>query len=121
MTVKAAITIRRPEDEVRAAWERYDSELADGGSVSFAPAPGDQGTEVRVEVEQGLTDRLKNVFGDEPAHDVKDELRRFKQTLETGDVVRSDASPDGQSIGRLARQRPAQPVDESEHAELVQS
>ena len=121
MSVRAAITIRRPQDEVSAAWQSYGSELAESGTVRFVPAPGDQGTEIHVEVDHGLVDRLKGFFGDEPAMDVKDELRRFKQTIETGDVVRSDGSPDGQSVGRLAKQRAAQPVDESEHAELVQS
>ena len=121
MSVRAAITIRRPQDEVSAAWKSFGSDLAESGSVRYAPAPGDQGTEMYVEVDQGLMDKLKGFFGDEPAMDVKDELRRFKQTLETGDVVRSDGSPDGQSIGRIAKQRAAQPLEDGEHAELVQS
>ncbi len=121
MSVRAAITIRRPQDEVSAAWKAFGGDIAESGSVRFAPAPGDQGTEIHVEVDQGLIDRLKGFFGDEPAMDVKDELRRFKQTLETGDVVRSDGSPDGQSVGRLARQRAAQPLAEDERSELVGS
>jgi uncharacterized membrane protein len=121
MSVKAAITIRRPQAEVESSWRELGSEIAESGSVRFTPAPGDQGTEIHVEVEQGRLDRLKGIFGDEPAMDVKDELRRFKQIVETGEVVRSDGSPDGQALGRLARQRPAQPLGESEHADLVGS
>ena len=121
MSVKAAITIRRPQADVESAWDGFGSDIAKSGDVRFAPAPGDQGTEIRVTVEQSGLDKLKGLFGDEPAMDVKDELRRFKQIVETGEVVRSDGSPDGQSIGRLAKQRPAQPLDESDHAELVGS
>jgi hypothetical protein len=36
-----------------------------------------------------------------------DDLRRLKQVIETGDVVRSDGSPQG--TGQMA-QRPAQPM-----------
>ena len=41
---------------------------------------------------------------------VRDDLRRFKQLLETGEVVRSEASPEGAGAGNLASQRPAQPL-----------
>ena len=121
MSVKAAITISRPQAEVESAWQSFGSDIAKSGDVRFSTAPGDQGTEIHVAVEQGAMDKLKGLFGDEPAMDVKDELRRFKQIVETGEVVRSDGSPDGQAIGRLAKQRPAQPLDESDHADLVGS
>ncbi len=114
MSVRAAITIRRPQDEVSAAWKAFGGDIAESGSVRFAPAPGDQGTEIHVEVDQGLIDRLKGFFGDEPAMDVKDELRRFKQRVETGEVTRSDGVPEGELAERKLKQRPAQPLDESE-------
>ena len=76
-----AVTIRRPIDEVRAAWGEQFGEV-DG--VSFAEAPRDQGTEVRVPFEPGDSE-LETKIG----------LRRFKQVLETGEVVRSDGSPEG--------------------------
>ena len=41
---------------------------------------------------------------------IRDDLRRFKQLLETGEVVRSEASPEGTSAVNLASQRPAQPL-----------
>jgi len=47
---------------------------------------------------------------------VKDDLRRFKQVMETGEVVRSEGSPEGQNARRHLKQRPAQPP-ESEVAE----
>lgn len=104
--VREAVTIRRPRDEVRAAWSGFDfgakplkGSGPDAGFLSFEDAPGDRGTEVRVRLDDGL------------AAPVKDDLRRFKQVLETGGVVRADGSPGGDSILRRLKQRPAQPVD----------
>jgi hypothetical protein len=96
---KAAITIRRPLDEVRSKWaEHFD---AADPAPSFSEAPRDQGTEVRVPVES-----------DDSELETKIKLRRFKQVLETGEVVRSDGSPEGVTKERLAKQEPAQPPEE---------
>ena len=46
------------------------------------------------------------LFGESPEQQVYDDLRRFKQVMETGEVVLSDGSFDG---SRHACQRPAQP------------
>jgi uncharacterized membrane protein len=85
------------------------------GSVRFADAPGDRGTEVHVEVHYEppaytLGIALAKIAGEEPTQQVKDDLRRLKQVLETGEVVRSEGTPEGIHAGRLLRQRPAQPV-----------
>jgi uncharacterized membrane protein len=47
---------------------------------------------------------------------IKDDLRRFKQIMETGEVVRSDGSPEGQLSRRMLKQRPAHPLTEDELA-----
>jgi uncharacterized membrane protein len=78
--------------------------------VRFVPAPGDQGTEIHVELRyQPPGGRLgaiaAKLFGEEPGQQVKGDLRRLKQVLETGEVVHSDAS-----IHRGAH--PAQPPEE---------
>ncbi len=82
--------------------------------VRFVEAPGDRGTEVRVELRYdppggAIGATVAKLFGEEPTQQVKDDLRRFKQVLETGEVVRSEGSPEGQRAGRLVRQRSAQP------------
>ena len=83
------------------------------GSVRFTPAPGGRGTEVRVELfydppggKLGAT--IAKLFGEEPGQQVADDLRRLKQVLEVGEVVRSAASPDGVGQG-VMRQGPSQP------------
>ena len=95
----AAVTIRRPIDEVRAKWaEHFD---AGDPAPSFSEAPRDQGTEIRVPIES-----------EDSELEVKIKLRRFKQVLETGEVVRSDGTPEGVTKEALANQEPAQPPEE---------
>lgn len=99
MERKAAITVRRPIDEVRSAWrEHFD----DSQEVAFSEAPRNQGTEIRVPLEDDEHSELQ----------VKLELRRFKQVAETGEVVRSDGSPEGITAARLVKQQPARPPAE---------
>jgi uncharacterized membrane protein len=53
---------------------------------------------------------LAKLFGEEPGMQLADDLRRFKQLLETGEIVRSDATLRGHSIKEHLTQRPAQPI-----------
>jgi uncharacterized membrane protein len=48
------------------------------------------------------------VLGEEPVLEIKDDLRRFKQVMETGEIIRSEGSPDGTKPH--VKQRPAQPL-----------
>lgn len=97
------------------------SKFDNSGSVRFTPAPRNQGTEIRLELHYdvpggALSTTLAKVLGEDPIQQVKDDLRRFKQVMETGEVVRSEGSPEGQNARRHLKQRPAQPL-ESEVAE----
>ncbi|MBM0232611.1 SRPBCC family protein [Micromonospora sp. STR1_7] len=92
--------------------------VPNAGRVAFVPAPGDRGTEVRVQLRYappaGALGRVvAKLFGEEPEQQVRDDLRRFKQVLETGEVVRSEGSPNGISVRQQAMQRPAQPLPAS--------
>ncbi|MGI5521105.1 SRPBCC family protein [Micromonospora sp. CA-259024] len=94
------------------------TQVPNAGQVRFVPAPGDRGTEVRVELRYAppagaLGRAVAKLFGEEPAQQVRDDLRRFKQVLETGEVVRSEGSPNGISVRQQAMQRPAQPLPAS--------
>lgn len=97
------------------AWRSVaGADVDNAGSVRFSPAPKGQGTEVTVELDYavpggGLGSSLAKLLGEEPSQQLRDDLRRFKQVLETGEVVRSDGTPEGiRTLGQL-RQRPAQP------------
>ena len=89
------------------------SSVPNSGFVRFTPAPGG-GTEVTVDLEVrpplgAVGAAAARLFGEDPEQQVRDDLRRFKQVIETGEVARSDASPDGSRTQRQFRQPPAQP------------
>jgi hypothetical protein len=123
MSAKAAITVYRSREEVQRLWQTsgYRPEYISGtdAAVSFKDAPGDRGTEIHVDLEQDapagkLGEIVHKLGGAEPLAKVKDDLRRFKQHVETGVIPRSEGSPEGESAERKFKQRPAQPLDESE-------
>jgi uncharacterized membrane protein len=83
------------------AWRALESsDVPNSGRVWFLAAPGDRGTEVHVELQYNppvgaIGALIAKFFGEEPSQQVKGDLRRFKQVMETGEVVRSDASVHG--------------------------
>ncbi len=108
-----AETVEDREGE-EIAWRSVDGDVPNEGRVRFRPAPGGRGTEVEVELRfrtpaGALGNVVARVFGEHPDQQSADDLRRFKQILETGEVLRSDGSPDGISSTRQLAQRPAQP------------
>jgi uncharacterized membrane protein len=80
------------------SWRSLEgSQVPNSGTVRFVRAPGDRGTEVHLALRYdppagavGAT--IAKLFGREPSQQVDGDLRRFKQVLETGEVVHSDAS-----------------------------
>ncbi|MYS20966.1 Uncharacterized membrane protein [Streptomyces sp. DvalAA-14] len=109
----AEITEDRPDTVI--SWQSTGPTLVGNtGSVRFSDAPGDRGTEVRVELAYDppagrAGAAVAKLLGEQPEQQVRDDLRRFKQLMEAGEVVRSDASPEGTRALRQAKQRPAQP------------
>jgi uncharacterized membrane protein len=102
------------EGEVIAWRSTAEATVPNSGSVRFARAPGDQGTEVAVEIRYDppggkVGELIAKLFGEEPRQQVRDDLRRFKQVMETGEVVLSDGTPDGTRTQRQWKQRAAAP------------
>lgn len=91
------------------------SEVSNHGRVTFREAPAGLGTEVTVSLEfqPPVVGRagafVARLFGEHPQQQVGDDLRRFKQMLETGEVLRSDGSPRGSRTIDLTTQHPAAP------------
>jgi len=106
------------EPDRRISWRSLPKSRVDNaGTVHFAPDPHGHGTEVRVslhyDVPGGALGRaVAKLLGEEPEQQVRDDLRRFKQVMETGEVVRSDALPLGTDARHQLAQRPAQPQRE---------
>lgn len=72
------------------------SDVPNTGSVEFVPAPKG-GTEVRVHLRYDvpggrLAATIAKLFGEEPDIQVASDLRRFKQVMELGEILYSDAS-----------------------------
>lgn len=91
------------------------ADVETSGTVHFAQAPGERGTEVRVELRYSppggaLGATVAKLFGEEPETQAYDDLRRFKQVIETGEVVRSEGTPEGTSLVQQLTQRAARPL-----------
>ena len=110
----AEVAEDRPDE--RIAWRSVgDAAVENSGTVRFTSAPGGRGTEVRVALDYRIPGgkvgaTFAKLFGEEPEQQTRDDLRRLKQVLETGEVVRSEASPEGTYARRQLAQRPAQPA-----------
>lgn len=94
-------------------WRSLDgADVDNAGAVRFETAPGDRGTIVKVNIQYNpiggaLGAVVAKLFGEEPEQQMDDDLRRFKQVIEVGEVVVSDATLMG--TGYLD-QRAAQPA-----------
>jgi uncharacterized membrane protein len=116
MTASSATTINRPQEEIMARLPEAEPPLSDDSAqISYALAPGNRGTEVRVILDKsapggGLGQKVAAAFGTDPQRQLDDALRRFKQLLEAGEVIRSEGSPEGTDAKQQRKQRPAEPV-----------
>ena len=86
-------------------WRTLDgADVISAGSVRFTAATGNRGTEVRVRLQYdppagkvGAT--VAWLLGHEPSQTIREDLRRFKQLIETGEIATTAGQPRGkQSI-----------------------
>jgi uncharacterized membrane protein len=56
---------------------------------------------------------VAKLFGEEPNQQISDDLRRFKQVVETGEIARSDGAPLGTRTRNIAHQEDAHPMEEA--------
>jgi uncharacterized membrane protein len=107
-------------------WRTLENADVDhAGAVRFERAAGGRGTIIKVNIEYNpvggvIGAAVAKLFGEEPEQQLDDDLRRFKQVMEVGEVVVSDATLLG--TGYMA-QRPASPAaaKELEGAEMLPS
>jgi uncharacterized membrane protein len=116
MSASSAVTINCSQEEIVARLSEGEPPFSDDtAQLSYAPAPGDRGTEVRVVLDKSapggaLGQKVAAVFGSDPQRQLDDALRRFKQLVETGEVIRSEGSPGGTDAKQQRSQRPAEPL-----------
>jgi uncharacterized membrane protein len=112
MTVTWEAELTADEPGRLVAWRstpRSDVDIA--GSVSFSPAPGGRGTEIKVIVTYAppggkLGAAAASLLGQGGDRLVREALRRFKQLMETGEVATATPAPRVEprvATSRLAR------------------
>ncbi|MGH8327781.1 MAG: SRPBCC family protein, partial [Steroidobacteraceae bacterium] len=79
------------------SWRSTSADVPNAGSVHFDPAPDDRGTLVRVrlmhEMPGGALGKVAaKLFGKVPAIQIREDLRRFKQLLEAGEIATTRSS-----------------------------
>jgi uncharacterized membrane protein len=95
----AEIYTERPDELI--GWRSLaGSQIDTAGSVQFRRAPGNRGTEVTVTLKYDppagkLGAAIATVFGESADHQVKEDLRRLKQIMETGEAPRNEGQPRG--------------------------
>jgi len=77
------------------------SDVVSAGSVRFKRAAGGRGTEVRVRLQYDppagrIGAAIASLLGHDPSQTIREDLRRFKQLIEAGEVPTTD----GQSRGK---------------------
>lgn len=91
--------INEQRDEL-LAWRSLDGATVDNaGSVRFIDAP-QGGTELRVVLDYipplgSVGKIIAQLFGREPSQQIHEDLRRFKQLMEAGEIATTDGQPQG--------------------------
>jgi uncharacterized membrane protein len=102
------ITVDKPGEQV--SWRSVSGDVKHAGTVRFERAPGGRGTFVSALMHfqppgGGIATALAKVLGKDPNHQVREDLRRFKSLMETGEVPTTRGQPSGRRsfIGRMTR------------------
>ena len=85
------------------AWRSLEgSDVRQAGTVRFTPAPGGLGTEVKLTIEYEVpggffTNALAKMLRRSPEQQIYEDLRHFKQLMETGEIPTTAGQPAGRS------------------------
>ena len=100
------------------AWKSVEgAQIRQAGMVSFDSAPGGRGTLVRLSLHYqppagGIGVSVAKLFGSDPRSEAREDLRRFRQLIETGEIPTTRGQPSGRRSlfgratpeGRLSRE-----------------
>jgi uncharacterized membrane protein len=95
-----AVIVRDEPNHLIAWTSAENAEIENSGFVRFQPAPGNRGTEVKVVMEYqppggAVTAAIAKLFGEEPEQQIGDDLSRFKQLMEAGEIATTEGQPKG--------------------------
>jgi uncharacterized membrane protein len=103
-TVEWDAEVYNEKENELIAWRSLEgADVDNAGSVRFEPAPEGRGTTVRVTLKYDppagkLGSLVAKLWGEEPSQQIEEDLRRFKQVMEAGEIPTTE----GQSSGRSA-------------------
>jgi uncharacterized membrane protein len=103
------------ENEMIAWRSLPGADVYNAGTVEFEERPAGRGTIVRVELEYRPPGGVAGtafamLFNQAPEQQIYDDLHRFKQLMEIGEIVRSDAAPEGMGGMKPHPGRPSGPA-----------
>jgi uncharacterized membrane protein len=93
--------ITRDEPNALLSWRSLEgSDVMNSGAVRFLPAPAGRGTLISVTMQYdppggALGVALAKLTGEDPNVTVREDLRRFKRLLETGEIPTTEGQPHG--------------------------
>jgi uncharacterized membrane protein len=96
-TVEWDAEITDDQPNTRIAWHSVSGDIPNSGSVQFRQASGGRGTIIQVRAQYAppggaAAAIIAKLFGNEPGQLIARDLHAFKQVMETGEVVKSEAS-----------------------------
>jgi uncharacterized membrane protein len=103
-TVEWDAEVYNEKENELIAWRSLEgADVDNAGSVRFEPTTDGSGTVVRVSLKYDppgglLGSTFAKLFGEEPSQQIAEDLRRFQQVMEAGEIPTTE----GQSSGRVA-------------------
>ncbi len=98
------VVIVEDRENEAIAWASVQSaDIQNSGLVQFKPAPGNRGTEVKVIREYNppggaigaIIADIAKLFGEDPKHNLTEDLRHFKMLMEAGEIATTEGQPKG--------------------------
>ncbi|HEY0377866.1 MAG TPA: SRPBCC family protein [Pyrinomonadaceae bacterium] len=102
-TVEWDAEVYNEKENELIAWRSLEgADVDNAGSVRFEAAPEGRGTVVRVTLKYDppagkLGSLIAKLWGEEPSQQIEEDLRRFKQVMETGEIPTTEGQPSGRS------------------------
>jgi uncharacterized membrane protein len=93
--------VTHDEPNALIAWRSLDgADVENAGAVRFLAHPSGRGTIVSVKMQYkppagAIGATVAKIFGEEPQMQVREDLRRFKQMMETGEIATTEGQPAG--------------------------
>lgn len=102
---ESEITDDRPNESI--AWRSLEgADVANSGVVRFERAPGGRGSQVFADLYYRppggiLSAAVAKISGENPEHQILEDLRRLKRLMETGEIPTTDGQSEGRRSGML--------------------